>query len=88
MKIRIYGNKNADETTGIIFNITSLNQHCHATMATPKIFTDNSPDMQEQLVIDFRDTAEIDRMISLLQDVKKVATGQFKEYVLRRGQDD
>lgn len=85
MKIRTYGNKNMDETTIVDFNVRSVKQQYHAVMATPKMFTNNSPEEQEQLVIDFRDTAEIDRMINLLQDVKKMATGEIDGYVLKRG---
>lgn len=37
------------------------------------------------MAIVFRDTAEIDRMIDLLQNVKKMATGQIDGYELKKG---
>ena len=85
MKIKIRGNNNADETTDIAFIIKSTNQCYRATMARLNMFTKNSSEPPEQMAIVFRDTAEIDRMIDLLQNVKKMATGQIDGYELKKG---
>ena len=85
MKIRTRGNKNAAETTDIVFTIKSTNQCYHATMARLKMFTENPSEPPEQMAIIFRDTVEIDRMIDLLQNVKKMATGQIDGYELKKG---
>ena len=85
MKIRTRGNKNADETTDIVFTIKSTNQCYRATMARLNMFTKNPSKPPEQMAIVFRDTAEIDRMIDLLQNVKKMATGQIDGYELKKG---
>ena len=82
MKIRTRGNKNADETTDITFTIKSTNQCYRAIMARLNMFTKNP---SEQMAIIFRDTAEIDRMIDLLQNVKKMATEQIDGYELKKG---
>lgn len=88
MKIRTPGNKNADETTDIVFTIKSTNQCYRATMARLNMFTKNSSEPPEQMAIVFRDTAEIDRMIDLLQNVKKMAIGQIDGYELKKGSQD
>ena len=48
MKIRTRGNKNADETTDIVFTIKSTNQCYRATMARLNMFTKNSSDHQNK----------------------------------------
>ena len=78
----------ADETTDIVFTIKSTNQCYRATMARLNMFTKNSSEPPEQMAIVFRDTAEIDRMIDLLQNVKKMAIGQIDVYELKKGSQD
>lgn len=85
MKIKIRGNKNADETTDITFIIKSTLQCYRATMARLNMFTKNPSEPPEQMAIIFRDTAEIDRMIDLLQNVKKMATERIDGYELKKG---
>ena len=85
MKIRTRGNKNADETTDITFTITSTNRCYRATMARLNMFTQDPSEPPEQMVIVFRDTAEIDRMIDLLQNVEKMELGQIVQYELKKG---
>lgn len=77
-----------DETTDIVFTIKSTNQCYRATMARLNMFTKNSSEPPEQMTIVFRDTAEIDRMIDLLQNVKKMAIGQIDGYELKKGSQD
>lgn len=84
-EIKIRGNNNADETTDITFIIKSTKQCYRATMARLNMFTKNPSEPPEQMAIIFRDTAEIDRMIDLLQNVKKMATGQLDGYELKKG---
>lgn len=88
MKIKIRGNKNADETTDITFIIKSTLQCYRATMARLNMFTKNPSEPPEQMAIVFQDTAEIDRMIDLLQNVKKMAIGQIDGYELKKGSQD
>ena len=72
-KLKFVEIKNADETTDITFIIKSTLQCYRATMARLNMFTKNPSEPPEQMAIVFRDTAEIDRMIDLLQNVKKMA---------------
>lgn len=51
MKIRTRGNKNADETTDIVFTIKSTNQCYRATMARLNMFTKNPSEPPEQMAI-------------------------------------
>ena len=52
MKIRTRGNKNADETTDIVFTIKSTNQCYRATMARLNMFTKNPSEPPEQMAIE------------------------------------
>ena len=59
MKIRTRGNKNADETTDIVFTIKSTNQCYRATMARLNMFTKNSSEPPEQMAIGHIDGYEL-----------------------------